>query len=242
MSKTLETKKLLLEKLGKKKYTVTELSEELGLAKSTVSQHLSELKSMGMVNEESDRFFRRVKYFRLSSSDSRRENRMMTGWQGYVVLALLIIAGAGGVLYWLNGHGGYAIPGSGTGSNLTTVNPGGPVRGVQTLACPMLPYFPIANYSDVSMIVGYVANGSPCYVTYVNVNASALNVGGGTPYAPMNGTVSVPSVGYSYKLDAQQIAKLESGSSSGDCWDYKALELFGIAYPAPRVCNANIYS
>ena len=242
MSRTLETKKLLLEKLGRKKSTVTDLSRELGLAKSTVSQHLAELKRMGMVDEENDMFFRKVKYFRLSQEKTGAERRIVAGWQGYIVLAVVIAAVAGGV-YWLNGQqNGPSFQSLSTNTLQTSVNPGGPATGVRPVACPLLQYYKSANYSDVSTVIGYIANGSPCYVTYVNTSASMLRIGGGTPYTSGNGTVNVASVNYSYTLDARQMSRLKNESSANDCWAYTSLQFFNVSYPEPQTCNANIYS
>ena len=65
MSKTKETKEIILNKLKERKRTVTELSKELGLSKSTVSQHLSELENMGAVRGYGDEHFRSLKYYEL---------------------------------------------------------------------------------------------------------------------------------------------------------------------------------
>ena len=47
MGKAMKTKKEILIKLKEGRRTVSQLSGELGLAKSTISQHLAELKGMG---------------------------------------------------------------------------------------------------------------------------------------------------------------------------------------------------
>lgn len=66
MSKAMETKEKIINHLKTGKKTVAELSGELNLVKSTVSQHLSELERIGAVHGYEDPHFRRNKYFELN--------------------------------------------------------------------------------------------------------------------------------------------------------------------------------
>ena len=92
MSKTMETKMQILERLEGKKKTVTQLSEELGLAKSTVSQHMSELQRMGKVREADNGWFKKVKYFELASENKPQPMAHLQYRLGVSLLAILISA------------------------------------------------------------------------------------------------------------------------------------------------------
>ena len=68
MSKTLDTKIKILKILNKKPRTVTQVSEILGLAQSTVSQHIDELKESGAIEEFDDRANRKWKYYKVNKN------------------------------------------------------------------------------------------------------------------------------------------------------------------------------
>ena len=234
MSKTFETKAMLIESLRSGRKTVTQLSEELGLSKATVSQHIAELKHMGKVVEDDNSHFRRMKYFKLSNSYSRGEAKAMPHWQvyGVVIAVVAAVIGGGAMAY----YGAYAAAHAHTMSGV----PSGTAPGA--FACPALFFYSTANYSDVSTVVDGIASGSPCYLTYVNFSNSTLDIGTGTIYRSANGKVDVPGVGYSYTLTAGQIAKLESESSNGECWADNAMRFFNVSYMKPQSCVTGIYS
>jgi DNA-binding transcriptional ArsR family regulator len=101
MGKTMETKEQILERLKGGRRTVTELSGELGLAKSTVSQHLDELEKMGAVKGEINPHFRRIKYFEVNPTFSAEELRGGRGAIG-VGLATIAILGLVASFYFTN--------------------------------------------------------------------------------------------------------------------------------------------
>ncbi len=64
MTKTWQTKKKILKLVSKDAKTPGEISEQLGLAPSTVSEHIEELERMGAVKEVENEFVRKWKYYR----------------------------------------------------------------------------------------------------------------------------------------------------------------------------------
>ena len=66
MSRTGETKSNILKLLGQKNRTLSEISSDLGLAPSTVSQHLQELEISGAIEEVENEHIRKWKYYRLN--------------------------------------------------------------------------------------------------------------------------------------------------------------------------------
>ena len=64
MSKTLESKKRILNLLKKNDMTVSELSEQLNLSYSTTAQHIEELKRIGAVEHVKNQYFRKMKYYK----------------------------------------------------------------------------------------------------------------------------------------------------------------------------------
>src|SRR5271157_2870730 len=79
MSKTLETKDKILKMLKAEKKTVSELSVELGLSKATISQHLQELKGIGVVEEADNHYFRRLKYYQIRPGTEISSGRAVAG-------------------------------------------------------------------------------------------------------------------------------------------------------------------
>ncbi|MDE1870777.1 MAG: DUF4382 domain-containing protein [Candidatus Micrarchaeota archaeon] len=72
MSKTGDTKKKIIEILGERNVTLTDISNRLGLAPSTISQHLQELTDSGTIRLVEDRP-RKWKYYELIRDNSRYE-------------------------------------------------------------------------------------------------------------------------------------------------------------------------
>lgn len=68
MSRTLETKKKILELLENKKMTITELSKELGLSKATVSQHIDELTRINAVEKVDTEYYKKLKYYKTTTN------------------------------------------------------------------------------------------------------------------------------------------------------------------------------
>jgi len=63
MSKTWDTKKKILGLLSSKKLTLTDISKNLGLAPSTVNQHIKELLAMGAIHQVYNPFILKWKYY-----------------------------------------------------------------------------------------------------------------------------------------------------------------------------------
>ncbi len=250
MGKMMETKREILNRLKGGRATVSQLSEELGLAKSTVSQHLTELKDMGAIEEDDNHYFRRLKYFKLKGDAKQNPTPVFnTVWVG--AIAVVAVAALFVAIYSLGGLVPYLPHGlpqnhlQNVSSNSTLpaiTSNGGPAGPAGAAACPLLLVYPTANYSSVSTIIGHVANASPCYMTYINVSSSTIRVGQGVKFTSLNGTLSVPSVGYTYSLTAGQLSVLENYTAQGYCWAYDTLAAFGVNATHPSQCRANIYS
>lgn len=63
MSKALKTKKRILALLMEDKRNLVEICKILGLAQSTVSQHLKELRETGAIQIVDNAYFKRWKYY-----------------------------------------------------------------------------------------------------------------------------------------------------------------------------------
>jgi DNA-binding transcriptional ArsR family regulator len=66
MAKNGSTKGKIIRMIGEKNKTLSDISRELGLAPSTVSQHLQELKEMGAVKEVENEHIKKWKYYSLN--------------------------------------------------------------------------------------------------------------------------------------------------------------------------------
>ena len=64
LGKTFETKKRILDILGRRKMTITGLSRELKLSKATVSQHIEELRLAGAVEKVDTEYFKKLKFYK----------------------------------------------------------------------------------------------------------------------------------------------------------------------------------
>ena len=121
MSKTLETKEKILERLKSGKTTVADLSRELGLAKSTVSQHLSELERAGAVFGYEDQYFKRLKYFEINPAfDMEKAMSMRRPASALVKFSLGAIAI---IAFLVSMYGSYAYqqPGQLSGTPLGSI-------------------------------------------------------------------------------------------------------------------------
>lgn len=88
MTKTLETKKRILELLNKKEMTVSELSKQLKLSGATVSQHLLELQEMDAIEKIDNLHFKKLKYY-------KPKDRTDYTMAKYLIGAIAIIAVVG---------------------------------------------------------------------------------------------------------------------------------------------------
>ncbi len=240
MSKMLETKREILSRLKEERRTVTQLSEELGLSKATVSQHLSELRAAGAVEEDDNQYFRRLKYFRIKEGAAKQVWSLNRALVALAVIAVIVAIYAA-TLFSISPPG--APPAYVTGSNVNSTVVAPEVRTAGAAACPNLPYYSIANSTVLTDIFRGIAAGSPCYLGYLNATSSTIMVGSGVKYTAYNGTVSVPSLNYTYSLNQSQRGKLESEQNRPYCWTYSALAAFGITDQNPPArCTPSIYN
>lgn len=72
MGKAFRTKKMILEMLSSSSKTTTEVSRSTGLAKSTVSQHLKELKAMGAISIVDNPHIVKWKYYEIAGEKKTR--------------------------------------------------------------------------------------------------------------------------------------------------------------------------
>ncbi|MCL5679726.1 MAG: winged helix-turn-helix domain-containing protein [Candidatus Marsarchaeota archaeon] len=241
MSKTFGTKKRIVKLLSEKTMDITEISAVLGLSKATVSQHISELENMSMVEQIDNSHFKRVKYYRLSGKGSgmQAQNRNGASLGKLIIPAIIAIILVGVLLFSVNQQKHTVIP----NALVNTSN----IHNTSTLgigaACPMIIAFPNgshANESTLNGIVKGIALGDVCDMAYVNPNGRIA----GLNYTADNGTVYVPELRYSYTLNQTNIKNLETNLDNGYCSDQKALEFFGINYTKPSgvKCKANIYA
>ncbi len=63
MVKNMKTKKAILNILSVKPKTLTDISKELELAPSTISQHLVELKTKGAIRQVDNPYVKKWKYY-----------------------------------------------------------------------------------------------------------------------------------------------------------------------------------
>ncbi|MEM3208487.1 MAG: DUF4382 domain-containing protein [Candidatus Micrarchaeaceae archaeon] len=98
MSKYLETKNRILDLLEKKKMTLSDISSELNLAPSTVSQHLRELEEKGFISEVDNPYVRKWKYYQankpaygreVSYNTSKMDKRMLLGVAAAAAMIIL---------------------------------------------------------------------------------------------------------------------------------------------------------
>jgi len=66
MGRTLQTKKAILRILSARPKTLTDISHELALAPSTISQHLVELRWIGAIEQVENAHIRKWKYYKLA--------------------------------------------------------------------------------------------------------------------------------------------------------------------------------
>ncbi len=76
MSKLFRTKQKILDILSTKEDTLTAISKKLGLAPSTVSQHLKELVRIGTIEPIDNPYFRKWKFYRMVKTQQVNEMTM----------------------------------------------------------------------------------------------------------------------------------------------------------------------
>ncbi len=169
MGKTLETKKRILSMLRKREMTAAELRRELGLSAATVSQHLDELRSMGVIGKTENEHFKKLKYYKINNGAIKMETVK------YMLGALVVIA-AISVLYLYSAYGKAhapvpaastvppanpyppSSPGTSNSSANLTSPPISALQGAYT--CPMLTYSLNGSISGYSGLTRYYLNSS----------------------------------------------------------------------------------
>ena len=235
MGKTLETKNEILKLLKERKMTVTEISETLGLAKSTISQHISELVNTGVIDQEDNTHFKKMRYYRIVGKGAHTSEG--NGVHNKYRIGISVIASIGAMFFIIAAIGFNHTPISKT----TIVSINYPNGGV---ACPILLIFRNPNSTEVYSIIEGIANGDPCYMTYIAANGSRFTANmGSLSYTAHNGTLYVPSMNLIYHISGKQISNLESSVDNGYCYDEEALRFFNVSFTAPKVrCKVAIFS
>ncbi|MDE1865820.1 MAG: winged helix-turn-helix transcriptional regulator [Candidatus Micrarchaeota archaeon] len=108
MSKTAETKRKIIEILKKEKKRLVDITPILGLSDSTVSQHLIELKEMGVIEEVEDNHFKNMKYYELKETDDGRNenqdrNKSLNG--SFLIKVVIVLALISGLILTVSSFG-----------------------------------------------------------------------------------------------------------------------------------------
>ncbi len=114
MSRTGETKSNILKLLGQKNRTLSEISSDLGLAPSTISQHLQELEISGAIEEVENEHIRKWKYYRLNPNYKDNEGiigavnrRVANSRMFYYVLGVFAIVA---IAYFASAYLNFGMP------------------------------------------------------------------------------------------------------------------------------------
>ena len=208
----------------------------LGLAKSTVSQHISEPIGIGRVEQEYNSHFKRIKYYKAAerrAGEDKKEGKA----NGYAIgiSAIAII----GIMPFVIVHFSFRAVQTNQTTTISGYN-----TGIGVFSCPVILIFRNPNNTDVYNIIEGIANGDHRYTTYIAANGSKFTANmGGLSYTAHNGTLYVPSMNLIYRISGKQIDSLEAGMDSGYCYDKKALDFFNVSFTAPKVkCKAAIFS
>ncbi len=105
MSKNWATKEQIIALLKERRMTLTDISTRLGLAPSTVSQHMKELTAIGAIREADEQFSRKWRYYEAVQgfSAARAETRTVMLARRIAATAALITIAAVVLLYALHG-------------------------------------------------------------------------------------------------------------------------------------------
>lgn len=250
MSKVFGTKKRIVALLNKRPMNITEISEALSLSKPTISQHISELEDMGLINRVDNSHYKRVQYF--VAADAKKEvQRSEVGSYKIILPIVAAVLLAAIIIYsTFNANNNAvnkallnksAIVSNNTTINSNTTNTSTHIRTIGASACPMMPEISKLNYTSGMSILKEVASGSPCALTYVNTSAHTV---AGANYTSSNGTISIPSAGIKYSINSSIETSLRNDVNNGNCYDNESLALFGINYTIPKsvTCKSEIFN
>ncbi len=168
MSKTWSTKKKILNLLSKKSMMPSEISAALGIAPSTVTEHLKALKDIGAIEELKNPYVKKWKYYKLNMNfDVKKFERgnIMAGKIVYVISAIIAVAIIAGAVLFL---GQPASNNSGALSTTTLPQSVMQVLNTSRLSVQLTdpPTVPngttslIINYSDISAHLSSGTNSS----------------------------------------------------------------------------------
>ena len=184
MGRTLETKRKILNLLKKKEMTITELSRELDLSSTTVSQHINELQQNGAIEKVDNEHFRKLKYYRITEPQA---SSIAANYVKYLAVTVTMILIASLIYLY---RGAIAVPSYSSpranGVSSTTVQKSNTSTAavnslvtpvISGMACPMLTYMlngSIANYSRFKLYYLNYSNGK--IADYVMASNSTGNL------------------------------------------------------------------
>ncbi len=151
MSKHFSTKKKILDLLKEKPRTRTQLAKELGLAPSTVSQHIGELETEGAIAQDNRSSSRKWKYYRARNGFKNEELGRPSGHNQSLTIgiAIALVLAAALVLFYTHSPMNY-IPTNSIPMNHSAVN-STITPSVSTAACPII----LSNQTFISSIESY---------------------------------------------------------------------------------------
>lgn len=168
MSKTGSTKNQILNLLLSGNKTLSDISTELHLAPSTVSQHLQELKNMGAIKEVENEHIRKWKYYELNPEFNYNESPIGEGIiqsriprrVAFYALGLAIIAAVAYVLLSynnnisnLNSGGAILSPQNGTYMPIRLTDPPNVPSGTSAL---VISYSSVSAHVNSNSISGWI--------------------------------------------------------------------------------------
>ncbi|MCL4375820.1 helix-turn-helix domain-containing protein [Candidatus Marsarchaeota archaeon] len=157
MGKHGDTKQRILELIARGKNNLGEISKDLGLSQSTVSQHLQDLKRAGKIVQKENNHIKKWKYYSIASdglTNHMEVNKNHRGWKYWFVvpiIAALSIVLVMSILFNTSSDGTFYIP-------ISITDPPQVPVGTQAL---------YVNYSALNLLLN-TTNGP----AWVNVNSS----------------------------------------------------------------------
>ena len=191
MTKNGQTKRKILDMLRERQMTLTDISERLNLAPSTVSQHLKELLAVNAIREVETEYNRKWKYYRpvdafdpLGYGDENKPRAIQNRARYYLAIliaSIAIISGVGYIAILGSGHNGSSFGNQSAGSYNYSAQPSGYGKFyVQLTDPPVVPQGTdslLLNYSGVGLLVRSTVNGSTDMESFgVNGSVNLMNL------------------------------------------------------------------
>lgn len=157
MGKHGDTKQRILELIARGKDNLGEISKDLGLSQSTVSQHLQDLKRAGKIVQKENNYIKKWKYYRIASdglANHMEINKNHRGWKYWFVVPIIValfIVLVMSIAFNASSDGTFYIP-------ISITDPPQVPVGTQAL---------YVNYSALNLLLN-TTNGP----VWVNVNSS----------------------------------------------------------------------